>query len=660
MLELGAIVLGLAALAAGQDTPPSTYPHNYTGIPSTAYGPDWQSYFEVTEPLPNVTVTLSRNWAGSLSVNRAGHPNDTLFFWGFEKENGSLTAQAGEKSDEPWLIWLNGGPGASSFLGFMGENGPLHVTNTYSIVPNNYSWDKLIDSIWVDQPVGTGYSTADATGYIADEDQMGQDFLGFLTNLVAVFPSLAERPLYLTGESYAGTYIPYITKAIFSSPNPPVKLAKFAIGDGATASLSVFEMLPMLSVIETYPQLISYDPDVYDYFKTQTHLCGYDLNLSYPETAPFPTLPLQWGTIINGSVVMDRKRNKFSKSAFKNGLATKIKQQGELLTARDLETREERRQSWKRDLLRRSNDTLDPYYGCDLLDHVIDYVLNYTFPWKGNDYNGFDVYFVPDALDPEAPLDPSVFLNDNQTRAALHAPTSKDWVLEFDYPFGSTYNYTFPGGGTNEFGDPSVEPMAFLSELAQNATKNNVSMIFYSGNADLLVGHRGTEVTIQNTTWGGIQGFTRKPSTPWYDDDGNFAGIVHQERNLTYVLFVGAGHEVPEYEPAAAWVFLREFILGSNTTGLVTTSGNGTVTVVGGESSVLAEDVLPAASDPIYYGPGTTVSSYIPSSATVAAWESFIATATATVTTVESSVVASPVVASSAVASSAVATPSVF
>lgn len=56
---------------------------------------------------------------------------------------------------------------------------------------------------------------------------------------------------------------------------------------------------------------------------------------------------------------------------------------------------------------------------------------------------------------------------------------------------------------------------------------------------------------LQNTTFGGIQGFSRKPSTPWTDDAGNFAGIVHQERNWTYVLFAGAGHTVPLSKPAA-------------------------------------------------------------------------------------------------------------
>lgn len=55
---------------------------------------------------------------------------------------------------------------------------------------------------------------------------------------------------------------------------------------------------------------------------------------------------------------------------------------------------------------------------------------------------------------------------------------------------------------------------------------------------------------LQNTTFGGAQGFSRRPSTPWYDDEGQFAGIVHQERNWTYVLVAGAGHLVPQDNPA--------------------------------------------------------------------------------------------------------------
>ncbi len=56
-------------------------------------------------------------------------------------------------------------------------------------------------------------------------------------------------------------------------------------------------------------------------------------------------------------------------------------------------------------------------------------------------------------------------------------------------------------------------------------------------------------VAIQNTTFGGIQGFTRKPSTPWKTESGKFAGVVHQERGWTYVLLYGTGHLVPRDDP---------------------------------------------------------------------------------------------------------------
>src|ERR1700683_5514508 len=105
----------------------SSFPHVYPNQPTGEYSPTWQKCehcpfplilsflctqclipidFQVTEQLPNVTWTLPRNWAGNIPVQRAGHDNDTLFFWAFEKENGSLTAAANERLDERWGIWL--------------------------------------------------------------------------------------------------------------------------------------------------------------------------------------------------------------------------------------------------------------------------------------------------------------------------------------------------------------------------------------------------------------------------------------------------------------------------------------------------------------------------------------------------------------------------
>ncbi|CAL1716103.1 unnamed protein product [Somion occarium] len=605
MLDLTILSLALATSVFGQQQSniPNTWPNAWPAIPSGDFSPEWQNYFEVKDVLPNITQPLSRNFAGNIPVNRPGHANNTLFFWGFESRNGSLTAPANESNNDPWIIWLQGGPGSSGMIALMTENGPIHVKSNYSLIFNDFSWDHLADAFWIDQPVGTGYSTSDRTGYVANEDQTGEDFVGFLSNLVKVFPSLATRPLYLTGESYAGTYIPYITKHLFSTPNPPVKLRKIAIGDGSLGSLATVEELPALNVIETYPQLINYDPDVFNYFREQEHLCGFDLNLTYPQTSGhFPTLNLTRPTRQSAfSDSLDEPR--FERQSFRQRVAQKYAAKQATQT-NDLEHRNRKREEWKRDLTGRANGTIDPFYGCFLFDELVDYASNFSFPWT----NGhFDVYDIPDGTNPEPPLDASVFFNDNRTRAALHAPTSKDWIRNFNYPFGSVRNRSIG----NQYGDPSVEPIAFLSDLATNATANNVSIVFYSGNDDSLVQHRGTEVIIQNMTFGGIQGFTKKPSTPWFDDDGNFAGIVHQERNLTYVLFQGAGHLVPEWQPAA--------------TGLVVDS----TTVIGGENSTLANDVLPGGTL-FYYGSATTAGTSTVPAATVASWESFIATATAT------------------------------
>ncbi|OCH83865.1 alpha/beta-hydrolase [Obba rivulosa] len=618
------LLLGLCTLVAGQFSPngpppPSSFPHEWPGIPSGSFSPQWQSYYEVTDQLPNISFSLPRSFAGNIPVNRPNHPNDTLFFWGFERQgaNGSLTDA---NNTDPWLIWLNGGPGSSSMIGLFEEHGPVHVLANGSLVSNPFAFTNLVDSIYVDQPVGTGFSTADSTGYIADEDQMGQDFVGFLSNLVQVFPGLATRPLYLTGESYAGTYIPYITKALFSTPSPPVQLRKIAVGDGSLGSLATIEILPALNVIETYPQLINYDPDVFNYFKEQEHLCGFDLNLTYPQQGNFPTLNITLASDPNSPFNVPEQFSVQRRASRRNTIASGFRASAVSSALRTRDhlhvIREERREQWKRDLSGRSNGTIDSWYGCFLFDEMADYAVNFSFPWSNG---GFDVYDIPDGTNPEPDLDPFTFLNDNRTRAALHAPTSKDWEDSIAYPFNNSY---FTVG--NEFGDPSVEPVAFLSELASNASARNISIVFFSGNDDSLVAHHGTQVVIQNMTFGGIQGFTRKPSTPWFNDDGSFAGIVHQERNLTYLLFQGAGHLVAEWQPAAALTFLREFILGSNETGLVSGSN-----VVGGENATLANDVLPGGVE-FFFGSSSTAGTSSVPLATQQSWASFIATATAT------------------------------
>ncbi|EKM51711.1 uncharacterized protein PHACADRAFT_177131 [Phanerochaete carnosa HHB-10118-sp] len=576
--------------------PPSTSPHDY-GEPKGDYSSQWQSYFQVADSLSGVDFTLPNSYAGNIAVQREGHANDTLFFWAFEHQKESLTAAAGENGDTPWAIWLQGGPGTSSMLGLMTENGPIQVQpGTQKLVQNKYAWSNLVDYIWVDQPVGVGFATADSNGYAADEDQVGVDFIGFLDNLVKVFPSLATRPFYLTGESYAGRYIPYIVKTLFSMPNPPVQLSTMVVGNPAFGSNAEFKVMPTLTLIETYPQLIGYDTNVYDYFKQQSHLCGLDINLTYPQMggilAPVNLNPgteptLQNQTQPDNDDDKEKTRGKNSRLANRSFAAEVAHRYSERRAsgepAQPFHERLRKRAAWTTDATNSSG--ISSYYGCDVWDEMLDYALNYTFPWCKRLFfcSTFD---VPDSLDPEAPDDPTFF-------------------------------FTKVGGI-----DPSPEPMTFFTELATNATRHGIRIVTYVGNDDSISPHFGTEVTIQNTTFGGTQGFTRKPSTPWFNDDGDWAGIVHQERNWTYALFYGAGHEVPGDQPVSAYTFLREFILGNNQTGLVVSSGN-TTSVIGDENPTLQQTAIPGQLA-IDYGSTTTQGSTIWPSATVAAFESHV------------------------------------
>jgi len=116
-------------------------------------------------------------------------------------------------------------------------------------------------------------------------------------------------------------------------------------------------------------------------------------------------------------------------SSFKSRLRTSPLRAPAIL---DRRKRELSRREWKRDLSTRANGTIDPWYGCDLLDLVIDYALNYTYPWNNGSLLGFDVsdglrfphvpdpysvcfhfqiYNIPSALDPPAFLEASFFLN---------------------------------------------------------------------------------------------------------------------------------------------------------------------------------------------------------------------------------------------------------
>lgn len=139
----------------------------------------------------------------------------------------------------PLVIWLNGGPGASSMAGMLWENGPFTLDEQGSVQPSGYPWNLGAHMLYWDNPVGTGYSyntEGSPDCYVRNERQMAWQFVNALAGFYEIHPEYRTCPLYLAGESYAGKYIPYIALEILyrnlTGNGIPMPLTGLAIGDG--------------------------------------------------------------------------------------------------------------------------------------------------------------------------------------------------------------------------------------------------------------------------------------------------------------------------------------------------------------------------------------------------------------------------------------------
>ena len=103
------------------------------------------------------------------------------------------------KADTPLLIWLNGGPGASSLTALFAENGPFRInTETMSLDFFNSTWAKYYHMLFIDNPIGTGFSFCNEGEYVQDEDQMGSNFAVFMKAFYECHQELKTNDLYIT------------------------------------------------------------------------------------------------------------------------------------------------------------------------------------------------------------------------------------------------------------------------------------------------------------------------------------------------------------------------------------------------------------------------------------------------------------------------------
>jgi len=156
-----------------------------------------------------------------------------LFFWFFPS--------ASNYSTDPVLLWLQGGPGVSSLYGLFAENGPFDVVNG-TVRLREYSWHKNYSVLYIDQPVGTGYSFTHGR-YVSNQTQVGEHLYSALTQFFTVFSELQKNAFFISGESYGGKYVPAISYTIHQrNPTALVKinLQGLIIGNGLSDPIHQF------------------------------------------------------------------------------------------------------------------------------------------------------------------------------------------------------------------------------------------------------------------------------------------------------------------------------------------------------------------------------------------------------------------------------------
>uniref|UniRef100_A0A8R1DXL2 Carboxypeptidase n=1 Tax=Caenorhabditis japonica TaxID=281687 RepID=A0A8R1DXL2_CAEJA len=151
-----------------------------------------------------------------------------------------LTESRSKPDTDPLLVWFNGGPGCSSLGGLFEELGPFYVNfDGETLYENPYAWNAKANVLYLESPIGVGYSydTNTPNFFNANDDQSAQQNLFALTNFFkTVQPKYANRTFYLSGESYAGIYIPMLTDLIIQGINngsfPNKNFQGSAIGNG--------------------------------------------------------------------------------------------------------------------------------------------------------------------------------------------------------------------------------------------------------------------------------------------------------------------------------------------------------------------------------------------------------------------------------------------
>lgn len=177
--------------------------------------------------LPGLTHDISfRHYSGYL----AGAQDKHLHYWFVESSRSPV--------DDPVVLWMNGGPGCSSMEGLLVELGPYLVNpDGKTLKKNIYAWNTVANVLFLEAPACVGFSYDDKGDCKTGDDETSLSNYRALQDFFSnKFPEYRKNEFYITGESYAGVYIPTLAVRVLDGQRTfNINFQGYAIGNGLSS-----------------------------------------------------------------------------------------------------------------------------------------------------------------------------------------------------------------------------------------------------------------------------------------------------------------------------------------------------------------------------------------------------------------------------------------
>ncbi|KAK1322634.1 Serine carboxypeptidase-like 7 [Acorus calamus] len=166
---------------------------------------------------------------------RVDEERDAQIFYYFIKSERS-------PYEDPLMVWIAGGPGCSALTSLAFEIGPLHFEikeykgELPTLILHPHSWTKVSNILFIDSPIGTGFSFARGSDvYIGGDVKSSKQVHKFIRKWLHDHPQFSSNPLYIGGDSYSGKVVPIITHVIAedveAGKQPLINLKGYVIGN---------------------------------------------------------------------------------------------------------------------------------------------------------------------------------------------------------------------------------------------------------------------------------------------------------------------------------------------------------------------------------------------------------------------------------------------